>query len=131
MSRASAPLFISCGVVILESSPFDVCAGPGVSSVCGRDGFSGVTGLARPANSLPITSPSSHSWNGSTILLLLRHYSADSHDLGGSSFAASWVVLRAIMRDAIKCQNPYVQIQGMIGDTTVLLTAMQSGLGLG
>jgi hypothetical protein len=83
MSGTSAPLFVSYGMVILESSPFDVCAGPGVSGVCGRDGLSGVTGLAGPAGSLPITSPSSRSCNGSTVLLLLRCYSADSHDLGG------------------------------------------------
>jgi hypothetical protein len=83
MSGASAPLFASCGVVILEPSPFDVYTSPGVSGVCGRDRFSRVTGLAGPAGSSPITSPSSRSWNGSTVLLLLRCYSADSRDLGG------------------------------------------------
>jgi hypothetical protein len=61
-------------MVIPESSSFDMCNGPGVSGVCGQDRFSGVTGLAGPTGPLPIALPSPHSWNGSTVLLLVRHY---------------------------------------------------------
>jgi hypothetical protein len=47
------------GVAMLRFPSFVVGVGPGVSGVCGLDGFSGVTGLAGPDASSPIISPSS------------------------------------------------------------------------
>jgi hypothetical protein len=63
----SPPILIPCCLAMSKVTLLEVCTGPGISGVWGREGFSGVTGLAGPTTSSPIISPNSLRWNGSTF----------------------------------------------------------------
>jgi hypothetical protein len=67
MSGGSPAVLVPCCVAMSKVTLLVVCTGPGVSGIWGREGPSGVTGLAGPPASSPIISPNSLRWNGSTF----------------------------------------------------------------
>jgi hypothetical protein len=55
--RAGSPtILVPCWAAMSKVILLAVCTGPGISGVWGREGPSGVTGLAGPAASSPIIS---------------------------------------------------------------------------